>query len=433
MIQDTVQRLEGIESIEPPLFICNESHRFLVAEQLRQIECAHSGILLEPVARNTAPAVALAALHLLRRGQDPLLLVLAADHVIQDRDAFHQSIAKAAASAKEGNLVTFGVMPTYAETGYGYIRTGPGTGGGVLSVESFAEKPDLVTAQSYIDSGEYYWNSGMFLFRASRYIEELTIFQPDVVAACETALQGERTDLDFIRLNNEEFERSPNISIDYAVMEKTSQAVMVPLNSDWSDVGSWSAIWDLGIKDETGNVLKGDVFLSNVTNSYISSSGRLIGAVGIDNLVLVETPDAVLVASKDHVQDVKEIVDQLKNAGRAEATDQVRVYRPWGNYESIDHGERFQVKHIRVKPGEQLSLQKHHHRAEHWVVVNGTARVTRGDKTYLVSENQSTYIPIGEVHRLENPGKIPLDLIEVQTGSYLGEDDIIRLDDVYGR
>jgi mannose-1-phosphate guanylyltransferase len=375
----------------------------------------------------------LAALHLLRRGQDPLLLVLAADHVIQDRDAFHQSIAKAVVSAEEGALVTFGVMPTHAETGYGYIRTGPDTGGSALSVESFVEKPDLVTAQSYIDSGDYYWNSGIFLFRASRYIEELTIFQPDVVSACEAALRSEHPDLDFIRLSDKDFETSPNISIDYAVMERTNRAVMVPLNSGWSDVGSWSAIWDLGLKDATGNVLKGDVFLSNVTNSYISSSGRLIGAVGIDNLVLVETPDAVLVASKDHVQDVKEIVDQLKHAGRAEATDQVTVYRPWGNYQSIDHGERFQVKHIRVKPGEQLSLQKHHHRAEHWVVVNGTARVTRGDKTYLVSENQSTYIPIGEVHRLENPGKIPLDLIEVQTGSYLGEDDIIRLDDVYGR
>ncbi len=442
MIQDTVERLGGIDHLAPPLFICNESHRFLLAEQLREIDQPHNGILLEPVGRNTAPAVALAALHSMRDGQDPLLLVLAADHVIQDRARFHAAVTKAAEAAATGVLVTFGIVPTQAETGYGYIRAskagcvGAGPDGAMqscLPVEAFVEKPDLETAQSYVASGDYYWNSGMFLFRASRYIEELERFRPEIVAACHKALQSEYSDLDFIRLDEAAFKACPDDSIDYAVMEKTEQAVMVPLDAGWSDVGSWSALWEIADKDESGNILKGDVLVADVSNSYLSSSGRLIGAVGLENLIVVETADAILVADKDRVQDVKAIVNQLKADNRPEASDQTKVFRPWGSYESIDNGERFQVKHIRVAPGEQLSLQKHHHRSEHWIVVNGTARVTCGEKTFLVSENQSTYIPIGEVHRLENPGKIPLDLIEVQTGSYLGEDDIVRLEDVYGR
>ncbi|WP_421865978.1 mannose-1-phosphate guanylyltransferase/mannose-6-phosphate isomerase [Motiliproteus sp.] len=431
MIQDTAARLDGLESLAAPLVICNESHRFLVAEQFRTEGHKPSGIILEPVGRNTAPAVALAALHAIKDGKDPLLLVLAADHVILDHDAFHSAVDQARAVAVEGGLVTFGIVPTQPETGYGYIKAGEGVVS--RSVEAFVEKPDRETAQSYLDAGCYFWNSGMFLFRASAYLEELKKFQPEVLEACRQALASEHPDLDFIRLDEEAFKRSPDISIDYAVMEKTDRAVMVPLDAGWSDVGSWSSLWDVTAKDTAGNVCRGDVLTHDVSDSYLSSTDRLVAAVGVDSLVVVETADALLVAAKDRVQDVKAIVSQLKQQNRAEATDQKCVYRPWGSYESIDQGERFQVKHIRVKPGEQLSLQKHHHRAEHWIVVNGTARVTCGEKTFLVSENQSTYIPIGEVHRLENPGKIPLDLIEVQTGSYLGEDDIVRLEDRYGR
>ncbi|WP_255395943.1 mannose-1-phosphate guanylyltransferase/mannose-6-phosphate isomerase [Motiliproteus sp. MSK22-1] len=435
MIQDTVQRLEGIGSLLPPLVICNDSHRFLVAEQFRQLELEHSGIILEPVGRNTAPAVALAAMHAMREGGDPLLLVLAADHVMKDRAAFHQAVESARLAAQSGSLITFGIVPTQAETGYGYIRAESGTNaeGNSLSVSAFVEKPDFETAQAYVDSKEYYWNSGMFLFSASRYLEELNRFRPDIIHACQQALESEHSDLEFIRLDEKAFASCPDDSIDYAVMERTEDARVIPLDAGWSDVGAWSALWEVTDKDESGNVLKGDVLVSEASNSYLSASSRLVGVVGVDNIVVVETADAVLVADKGRVQEVKQIVNQLKAEQRMEAVDQVEVYRPWGSYESIDQGERFQVKHIRVKPGEKLSLQKHHHRAEHWVVVQGTAKVTRGEDVFLVSENQSTYIPIGETHRLENPGKIPLDLIEVQTGSYLGEDDIVRLKDTYGR
>ena len=431
MIQETLARLGGLEGLAAPLVVCNESHRFLVAEQLRQLGQDHQGILLEPVGRNTAPAVALSALQAQLGGEDPLLLVLAADHVIQNQPAFHQAVTVAAKAAESGSLVTFGIVPTKPETGYGYIRAGAGEA--VMPVESFVEKPDLETAKGYVDAGCYYWNSGMFLFRASCYLEELQRHQPAVLKASQTALASEYADLDFIRLDEKAFQSSPDISIDYAVMEKTDKAVMVPLDASWSDVGAWSALWEIGSKDSEGNFVKGDVLLHDVKDCYLSSSERLVSAVGVDNLVVVETPDAVLVAAKDKVQDVKAIVTQLKATQRTEAVDQATVYRPWGSYRSIDQGERFQVKHIRVNPGQQLSLQKHHHRAEHWIVVNGTARVTKGNETFLVSENQSTYIPVGEIHRLENPGKIPLDLIEVQTGSYLGEDDIERYEDRYGR
>ena len=435
MIQDTVQRLEGLTNLLPPLVICNDSHRFLVAEQFRQVELEHSGIILEPVGRNTAPAVALAAMHAMREGEDPLLLVLAADHVIKNRTAFHRAVDSARLAAESGSLITFGIVPTHAETGYGYIRaqSGKAADDSSMSVSAFVEKPDKETAQAYVDSKEYYWNSGMFLFSASRYLEELNRFRPDIIHACKQALENEHSDLEFIRLDENAFVSCPDDSIDYAVMERTEDARVIPLDAGWSDVGAWSALWDVTDKDEQGNVLKGDVLVSEASNSYLSASSRLLGVVGVDNIVVVETADAVLVADKNRVQEVKQIVNQLKAEQRAEVVDQVEVYRPWGSYESIDQGERFQVKHIRVKPGERLSLQKHHHRAEHWVVVQGTAKVTRGDEIFLVSENQSTYIPIGETHRLENPGKIPLDLIEVQTGSYLGEDDIVRLKDTYGR
>ncbi len=434
MIQDTVQRLDKLKGALSPLIICNDSHRFLVAEQLRQIDQDHNGIILEPAGRNTAPAVALAAIHAMRSGNDPLLLVLAADHVIQDRAAFHCAIDSARLAAYSGSLVTFGIVPTHAETGYGYIRARVGgKEDHSLPVSEFVEKPELETAREYVNSGEYYWNSGMFLFSASRYLEELNKFSPDILKACSEALDKEHSDLDFIRLDEKAFAACPDDSIDYAVMEKTKAARVVPLDAGWSDVGAWSALWEVSDKDDSGNVLKGDVVVSEVKDSYLNSSSRLIGVVGVDNLVVVETPDAVLVADKDRVQEVKQIVNELKAVQRKETVDQVEVYRPWGSYQSIDDGERFQVKHIRVKPGEKLSLQKHHHRAEHWIVVQGTAKVTRGEETFLISENQSTYIPIGDVHRLENPGKIPLDLIEVQTGSYLGEDDIVRLEDTYGR
>lgn len=435
MIQDTARRLHGLDDVSPPLFICNDSHRFLVAEQLREMGQSHNGIILEPVGRNTAPAVALAALHATQAGDDPLLLVLAADHAIQDVSSFHDAVGLATESASQGQLVTFGIVPLHAETGYGYIRSehSQGLPAGVLSVAEFVEKPDADTARHYVDSGDYFWNSGMFMFRASRYLEELERFQPQVLECCRQAIGGEHADLDFIRLDVDAFAQSPDISIDYAVMEQTESASMVPLDAGWSDVGSWSALWEVGEQDSSGNVLKGDVLAEDVSGSYINASSRLIGAVGVNDLVLVETADAVLVADKHRVQDVKKIVNRLKEQQRSEATDHAQVYRPWGSYQSVVDGERYQVKHICVKPGEKLSLQKHHHRAEHWIVVQGTAKVTRGDEAFIVSENQSTYIPIGEVHRLENPGKIPLELIEVQTGSYLGEDDIVRLEDTYGR
>lgn len=434
LIQETLARLQGLQGLAAPLVICNQSHRFLVAEQLREMGCEPGAILLEPLGRNTAPAVALAALHACRDGADPLLLVLAADHVIEDGEAFHQAVEAAARTAEQGALVTFGICPHLPETGYGYIRArGQTDASGSLAVEAFVEKPDRARAESYLESGDYFWNSGMFLFRASRYLAELERWQPEILNCCRAALQQEYTDLDFVRLNEAAFAACPSDSIDYAVMENTRDARMVPLDAGWNDVGSWSALWDIGTKDGDGNVLKGDVLTADVCNSYLQSSGRLLGAVGVDNLVVVETPDAVMVAHKERVQEVKQLVDQLKSAERVEAWEQKRIYRPWGYYEAVDVGERFQVKHIRVRPGGRLSLQKHHHRAEHWVVVSGTARVTRGEESFLVSENQSTYIPLGEIHRLENPGRIPLDLIEVQTGSYLGEDDIERLEDSYGR
>ena len=461
MLQETVTRLEGLPGLGQPMVICNEQHRFMVAEQLRQVGADQATILLEPVGRNTAPAVALAALQAGAGGEDPLLLVLPADHVIRDAAAFRAAAQAGAALAEGGKLVTFGIVPDKAETGYGYIRAGeplegrgleaggwgllqgsdtldPGSGtrdpkAAAYAVAAFVEKPDLATAERYVAAGDYYWNSGMFLFRASVYLEELGRFAPAMLAACRKALETAQQDLDFIRLDAAAFAACPADSIDYAVMEKTAAAAVIPLAAGWSDVGSWSALWEVAQADAAGNVLVGDVLAADSRNSYLHASSRMLATVGIADLVVVETADAVLVAGKDRVQDVKKIVEQLKRDGRGEALLHRKVNRPWGSYESIDSAERFQVKHIIVRPGATLSLQMHHHRAEHWVVVKGTARVTRGDEVLTLSENQSTYIPLGVTHRLENPGRIPLELIEVQSGSYLGEDDIVRFEDKYGR
>ncbi|MCL1160655.1 mannose-1-phosphate guanylyltransferase/mannose-6-phosphate isomerase [Shewanella chilikensis] len=433
MLQTTVQRLKAIEHA-PALVICNEEHRFSVAEQFRANSIQTSGIILEPVGRNTAPAIALAAMQALKKGDDPILLVLAADHVIKDEAAFCASVAQAVPFAQADKLVTFGIVPTSPETGYGYIKRGEVQGDNAgFSVAQFVEKPNLTTAQDYLASGEYYWNSGMFLFKASTYLTELKAHDPDMFSACEKAMEATQADLDFIRVDKAAFEACPDNSIDYAVMEKTTQAVVVPMDCAWSDVGSWSALWEVSDKDENGNACRGDVINVDTRNTYVYASEKLVTTIGLDDVVVVETKDAILVAKQSEVQQVKKIVEQLKAENRSEWQHHREVYRPWGKYDSIDNGERFQVKRITVKPGEKLSIQMHHHRAEHWIVVTGTAKVTNGDEELLLTENQSTYIPVGVIHALENPGKVPLELIEVQSGSYLGEDDIVRFEDRYGR
>ena len=445
MLQNTILRLEGLNCTHP-LVISNESHRFLVAEQLRELNLLSGNIILEPVGKNTAPAIALAAIQALKHinvenSEDPLLLVLAADHVINDEKAFCSAVNQAVPYAVAGKLVTFGIVPTGPETGYGYIRRGNAkplhedSNNSALAycVAQFVEKPDLQTAQDYVASGDYYWNSGMFLFRASRYLNELKQFRPDIYQACQEAMQVIEPDLDFVRVNKNAFMQCPDDSIDYAVMEKTADAVVVPMDAGWSDVGSWSSLWDISKKDSEGNVHQGDVLSHNSQNNYVFAESSLVTTVGVDNLVVVQTKDAVLVAARDQVQDVKKIVEQIKAAGRSEHHVHREVYRPWGKYDSIDQGERYQVKRLSIKQGEQLSLQMHHHRAEHWVVVQGTANVTCGDKSMLLSENQSFYVPLGMKHSLENPGKIPLEVIEIRSGSYLAEDDIERFWDKYGR
>jgi len=432
LLQSTIQRLDGLE-IQPPRLICNEEHRFLAAEQLRKLGLEDSNILLEPIGRNTAPAVALAALQATGGGEDPVLLILPADHSFKDVAAFQESIRSALPLAKDGKLVTFGIVPTYPETGYGYIEKGESVGDGGFRVNRFVEKPDLALAQEYLLANSFFWNSGMFLFRASRYLEELQKFRPEILSVCIEALNNGSQDSNFTRIDRALFATCAEDSIDYAVMEKTSDAVMVTMNAGWSDIGSWAALSDTFTKDTEGNVLKGDVFSQNTFNTYVHANSRLVATIGVEDLVIVETNDAILVAHKDQVQDVKKIVERLKESDRHEHINHREVYRPWGMYDSIDKGSRYQVKRITVQPGAKLSVQMHHHRAEHWIVVSGTAKVTNGEKTYLVTENQSTYIPIGQVHALENPGVIPLELIEVQSGSYLGENDIVRFEDKYGR
>jgi len=432
MLQATIRRLDGLK-VSQPCLICNEEHRFLAAEQLRTLGIDNASILLEPVGRNTAPAVALAAIKALEKEHDPVLLILAADHLIKDVDAFHRAVETALPFAQAGKLVTFGIVPTHAETGYGYLQKGAAAGEGGFTVAKFVEKPDSETAERYLASGEHFWNSGMFMFRASRYLEELQRWQPEILDACRRATAQSEEDMHFVRIGKEAFAACPEDSIDYAVMEKTEDAVMVPLDAGWSDIGSWSALWDVSDKDEQGNVHKGDVLSHDSQNNYVHADYRLVTTVGVEDLIIVETKDTVMVAHKDKAQEVKRIVEQLKREERCEHLNNREVYRPWGMYDSIDNGARYQVKRITVKPGAKLSVQMHHHRAEHWIVVSGTAQVTNGDETYMVTENQSTYIPIGQIHALENPGMIPLELIEVQSGTYLGEDDIIRFSDNYGR
>jgi mannose-1-phosphate guanylyltransferase/mannose-6-phosphate isomerase len=436
MLQDTLLRLDGVPELQPPILVCNVEHRFLAAEQLAAAKHSATAIILEPVGRNTAPAVAVAALAATQnaeRTEDPVLLVLPADHVIRNRAAFHAAIASGAAAAAGGSLVTFGIVPTGPETGYGYIRSTPLEAPGVRRMQEFVEKPDRAAAERYLASGEYLWNSGMFMFRASRYLEALRMHAPDILESCRRAWLDASKDLSFTRLNEASFAACRSDSIDYAVMEKTDSAVVIPLDAGWSDVGNWATLSAARDADGSENVLVGDVIVEDSHNCYVYSSGRLVATVGLRDHVVVETDDAVLVAPKNRVQDVKKLVDRLKADGRGEAALHRKVYRPWGAYDSIQNGERFQVKHITVKPGAKLSLQMHHHRAEHWIVVRGTAEVTRGDEVFLLTENQSTYIPLGTRHRLANPGTLPLELIEVQSGSYLGEDDIVRFDDTYGR
>ncbi|MBU9833257.1 mannose-1-phosphate guanylyltransferase/mannose-6-phosphate isomerase [Rahnella sp. FC061912-K] len=437
MLQETVTRLKGLETSNP-LVICNEEHRFLVAEQLRQINQLSNNIILEPVGRNTAPAITLAALSAIDEDYDPLLLVLAADHVIENIEAFHQAVNNAIPFAEQGKLVTFGIVPTGPETGYGYIQRGTefnNPSAPVFRVQRFVEKPDLQTALQYLETGEYYWNSGMFLFRAKRFLEEMATYRPDILDACLKAIETAQPDeqQEFIRVDKAAFISCPDESVDYAVMEKTTEAIVVPLDAGWNDVGSWAALWEVNNKNLNGNAVTGDVFTHNATNCYINTDEKFIAAIGVENLVIVNTKDAVLIIDKSQVQDVKKVVEFLKNQERREYRVHRESYRPWGRNDNVVNTLRYHVNRLTVKPGGKSSLQMHHHRAEHWVILSGTAKVSLDDKTYLLTENQSTFIPIGSQHMLENPGKIPLEILEIQSGAYLEDDDIIRIKDHYGR
>ena len=433
LIQQTVKRADALENTCPPLLVCNNEHRFMVAEQLMQMGCKPMDIILEPVKRNTAPAVAVAAFRCLTEDPDSLMLVLPADHLLEETEKFQSAVNQGSYAADRDYLVTFGIKPKWAETGYGYIKKGDNLKNDLFKVEKFVEKPDRKTAQEYLTSENYYWNSGMFLLKPDVYLQELQRLEPEIYRACKGAFENAAKDLDFLRIDKGYFTQSPSDSIDYAVMEKTERAAVVALDCPWNDIGSWSSLWEVSPKDGAGNALKGDVVTEDVSNSLIISQKRLVSALGIRDLVIIETPDAVLVANKERCQEVKKIVRHLKEKGREEFLFHSKVYRPWGSYEGLVTGERFQVKLITVKPGAKLSVQMHHHRAEHWIIVKGTAKVQRGDETILLTENESTFIPLGTVHSLENPGKIPLELIEVQSGSYLGEDDIVRIEDMYGR
>jgi mannose-1-phosphate guanylyltransferase/mannose-6-phosphate isomerase len=453
MLQETVRRLDGLDTERPrralsqaePIVVCNDAHRFLVAEQFRVLGRRPAAILLEPKGRNTAPALTLAALAATRNGQDPVLLAMPADHTIRNELGFRDAVADGYVLAEAGAVVTFGIVPSKPETGYGYIRRGEphsaaGVEGSAYRLSNFVEKPDLATAQSYLSSGDYLWNSGIFALKASLWLRLIARFRPDIAEHSERAYAGGRDDGHFLRLDADAFAACPSDSIDYAVMERlcgsesdVPLSIVIPLDVGWSDVGAWSALWEVREQDESGNVLDGDAFVHDATNNLLIARHRMLAAVGVSDLVVVETPDAVLVVSKDRAQDVKAVTQFLQREERNEHRHHQRVHRPWGSFESIGQGARYQVKRLSVKPGESLSMQMHHHRAEHWVVVSGTARVTCEDKVFLLSENQSTYIPIGSKHRLENPGTIPLEIIEVQSGSYLGEDDIVRFEDVYNR
>lgn len=433
MLQETILRLSGLDNLGDPIIVCNTDHRFLVAEQCLQIGIKNPIILLEPVGRNTAPAIAAAALQLLKFLDDTVMLVLSADHVIQNIDLFHDSIKIASSQALEGKLATFGIVPRDANIGYGYIKSSKNNIDGGYKVEEFVEKPDLETAQAFLEQGNYLWNSGMFMFKADVLIDELTTHSPDIVKLVSDAVNNAKQDLDFIRLDKNAFESSPSDSIDYALMEKSDNAVVVPLDAGWSDIGSWSALYDIDAKDSSGNVLKGDIIVKDTTNTYIHATHHMITTVGIDNLIVIDTPDATFIATQNKAHEVQSIIETLQKKGRDEVHSNRKVYRPWGWYDSIDTGERFQVKRLHVKPGAKLSLQMHHKRAEHWVVVNGTAKVTNGQQTFNLNKGESTYIPLGVIHALENQTRKPLEIIEVQSGTYLGEDDIVRFDDIYGR
>jgi mannose-1-phosphate guanylyltransferase/mannose-6-phosphate isomerase len=433
MLQETILRLEGLHNLADPIIVCNADHRFLVAEQCQQIDIKNPIILLEPIGRNTAPAIAAAALQSLKTSDDTVLLVLSADHVIQDIDAFHEVINIASNQAQDGKLATFGIVPTDANTGYGYIKSSKNNTDGAYKVEEFVEKPDLETAQTYLEKGNYLWNSGMFMFKAATLIDELTAHSPEIVTSVNDAVNNAEQDLDFIRLDKQSFESSPSDSIDYALMEKSSNVVVVPLDSGWSDVGAWSALHDIGVKDGSGNVLKGDVIAKDTTNTYIYASHHMVSSVGVDSLIVIDTPDATFIASQDKAHEVKSIVESLQKKGRNEAHSNRKVYRPWGWYDSIEVGKHFQVKRLHVNPGAKISLQMHHKRAEHWIVVSGTATAINGEDVLTLTEGDSTYIPIGTTHGLENKTIEQLEIIEVQSGTYLGEDDIVRFEDIYGR
>jgi len=433
MLQETILRLNGLDNLADPIIVCNADHRFLTAEQCQQIDIKNPTILLEPVGRNTAPAITAAALQSLKDTDNAVLLVLSADHVIQDVEVFHKAINIASKQAQGGKLVTFGIAPTNANTGYGYIKYSKDSIDGVHKVEEFVEKPNFKTAQSYLEQGNYLWNSGMFMFKAAELIDELTIYSPNTIISVSNAVNNAAQDLDFIRLDKQAFESSPSDSIDYALMEKSDNVMVVPLDAQWSDVGAWSALYDVGVKDVNGNVIRGDVITKDTTNTYINANYHMVATIGIDNLIVVDTPDATFVATKDKAQEVKSIVESMQVNGRDEINMHRKVYRPWGWYDSIEAGERFQVKRLYVNPGAKLSLQMHHKRAEHWVVVNGTATVTNGDKILTLKGGDSVYIPIGVIHSLENKSNEQLEIIEVQSGTYLGEDDIVRFGDKYGR
>ena len=434
MLQDTITRLTGSPDVDHAVVICNDDYRFMVAEQVKETDITSNEIILEPFGRNTAPAIALAAFNAIRDGDDPVLLVLPADHVIADVETFQSALQVGKQQSEAGRLVTFGVVPDTPETGFGYIKADSSGGKAQhYPVEQFVEKPDAETAAAYVADGSYYWNSGMFMFKASSYLDALQQHSPEIHAASKAAIDAAERDADFVRVGAEQFELCPSDSIDYAVMEKANNAVVIPVDIGWSDVGSWSALHDVGDVDSEGNTLIGDVKTGMTSNSYVRANDRLVVTLGVDNMIVVDTDDALLVANRDNVQDIKSIVEQLSREQREEVNLHTCVYRPWGHYQGIDSGPHYQVKRITVTPGAAISLQLHHHRSEHWIVVSGTAKVTRGEEEFILSENESTYIPLGETHRLENIGKIPLKLIEVQTGSYLGEDDIVRFEDIYGR
>lgn len=431
LFQDTILRLP--QGLSDPIVICNEEHRFLAAEQLRQIKKNTLGIILEPEGRNTAPAIALSALKFKNKNEDPILLVLSADHLIKNIKSFHKSIAIASGLAKNKKLITFGVVPDSANTEYGYINADINNNDNYFRIKSFIEKPNKKNAKKYLDSGNYLWNSGMFMFKASTYLSELEKFEPEILRNCEKSYGIENLDLDFIRIDNNTFKKCPNKSIDYAVMEHTKDSIVIPLDSDWHDVGSWSALWDIKTKDKDNNVSEGNVLLEEVKNTFTLSSNRLVSVIGVSNLVIVDTEDALLVADKQKMHYIKNIIEKLQNNNPSLVQQHRKVYRPWGYYDSIESGDRFQVKRIFVNPGAKLSLQKHKYRAEHWIVVKGIALVTCDDKVFELNENQSTYIPENSIHRLENNQDVPLEIIEVQSGSYLDEDDIIRIEDDYHR